>query len=317
MQPTIISEPKQSRHIILKIILTVVILGVIAGITFIVIQKVQYANKENDVKTELIKQNKLMKTSMKDNIFPSTLPGDVKTTDKVIINANVSLSGTTYCIEGKNKQDTKIVFHMDKGTAEDTPKKGSCSDTASVAPLVPANVAVGSISAGAVTLNWNETPYAASYTIQCATDQSFINDLKSKTTSDTSMTLSDLKGGVQYYCRVAASNSVGKSEWSPTVDALTNAISVVPKELKVTTNSSTSLHYSWKAVPGATSYILEYATDSNFMKDVIKVTTNTTSGDAIGLKPYTPYSFHVKAVTAQFDADHASFSEEVLGRTAK
>lgn len=317
MQPTTQPEPTQNRHILLKSIISIIAIIVIAGVAFLIVQKVHQTNLENIVKTELIKQNKLLKASVKNAVFSSTLPSSIKSTDAVIINATISMSGTTYCIDGTNKQDEKVVFHMDKSTADDKPDKGSCADTATNAPLVPADVSVGSIGAGVVTLAWNEAPYAASYTAQCATDASFITGLKSKTTSNTSVTIDGLTGGTQYHCRVAAGNSVGQSEWSQTVDALTNAVSVVPTELKVTTKSSSSLHYSWKAVPGATAYVVEYSSDPNFIKDVIKVTTSVTSGDAIGLNAYTAYTFHVKAVTAQFDADHASFSEMILGRTAK
>lgn len=317
MQPTIISEPQQNRHILRKIIIAVVVLAIIAGVGVLVVRNVHQANLENTVKTELIKQNKLMKASAKNNVYPATLPGGVKTTDKVIINATVSASGTAYCVDGTNKQDAKVVFHMDASTPENEPAKGSCSDNATVAPPVPSDVAVGSVGAGAVNLTWNKAPYAASYTAQCATDTSFVSNLKSLTTTKTLITLDGLTGNAQYYCRVAAGNSVGQSAWSSIVEGLTNAVSAVPTELKITTVSSTQLHYSWKAVPGATAYVVEYSPDINFVQDVVRLTTTATSGDATNLKVYTAYNFHVRAVTAQFDADHAAFSEEILGRTAK
>jgi hypothetical protein len=317
MQPTIISEPQQNRHILRKIIITVVVLAIIAGVGVLVVRNVHQANLENVVKTELIKQNKLMKVSAKNNVYSPTLPSGVMTTSTVIINASVSTSGTEYCIDGTNKQDAKVVFHMDKSTPEDAPARGSCSDNATVAPPVPSDVAIGSVGAGAVNLAWNKAPYAASYTVQCATDKDFISGLKSQTTTKTLITVDGLSGNTQYYCRVAASNSIGQSAWSAIVEGLTNTISVVPTGLKITTVSTTQLHYSWQAVPGATSYVVEYSPDINFVQDVVRLTTTTTSGDAVNLKVYTAYNFHVKAVTAQFDADHASFSEEILGRTAK
>ncbi|MDB5179402.1 MAG: hypothetical protein JWN12_34 [Candidatus Saccharibacteria bacterium] len=317
MQPTIISEPQQNRHIVLKTILIVVILAVIAGVVVLVMRNVHQANLENTVKTELIKQNKLMKAAAKNNVYSATVPSGVKTTDTVSINVTVSASGTAYCIDGTNKQDAKVVFHMDKSTPDNEPAKGNCSDNATVAPLVPSDVALGSVGAGAVSLTWNKAPYAASYTVQCTTDKAFISELKSQTTTETSITLSDLAGNTQYYCRVAAGNSIGQSAWSSTIEGLTNAVSVLPTELKITTISSTQLHYSWKAVPGAVSYVVEYSPDINFVQDVVQFTTTATSGDVMNLRVYTGYNFHVKAVTAQFDADHASFSEEILGRTAK
>ncbi|MDB5160347.1 MAG: hypothetical protein JWO99_610 [Candidatus Saccharibacteria bacterium] len=319
MEPTTTPQPqlRQNKHVLIKIIVAAVILAVIAGIALLVYRSVHQAVLESDVKTELIKQNKIITLSAKGNIFPSSVPAGVKSTDKVVINASVSASGTAYCIAGTSKSDAKIVFHMDKSTPEDAPVKGSCSDSATVPPLTPSEVAIGSVGAGAVSLSWQTAPYAASYTVQCANDKDFTIGLKSKTTDTTAITLSDLGGDGQYYCRVSASNSLGQSAWSPTLSAMTNPISVAPTEMKVTTVSSTALHYSWKATDGALSYVVEYSEDDSFVKDVTRLTTTATSGDATGLKAYTAYYFHVKAVTAGFDADHASFSTEELGRTAK
>lgn len=317
MQPTITPEPQQNNHVVLKIIIGLIVLAVIATITIFVIRAVHQSGLENEVKTELVKQNKLIKAAAKDGVYSPTLPEGVKTTDKVTINATISASGTTYCIAGTNKSDTKIVYHMDKSTPETAPVKGNCSDGATVTPPVPSGVAVGSVGAGAVNLVWGATPYAATYTIQCATDQSFVSGLKIKTTKETSFSFTDLTGGAQYYCRVAASNSVGQSAWSSAVPAFTNAVSVAPTKVKVSTVSSSELAYSWNAVAGASSYVLEYSPDINFINDVVRVTTTATSGSAKNLKPYTAYYFHVKTATPGFDIDHASFSEEELGRTAK
>lgn len=319
MEPTYIPtiEPQQNRHIILKIIVIAVALVVIATIAVLVIRAVHQGGLANDVKTELIKQNKLIKTSAKNNIYSPTLPKGVGTTNKVIIDATVSASGTAYCIAGTNKEDTKIVYHMDKTTPDTTPVKGSCSDGATVAPLVPSDFAVGSAGAGVVSLTWNKAPYAATYLVQCANDKDFISGLKGQSTTDTALTITNLTGDTQYYCRIAASNSVGQSEWSAVVTAQTNPISVAPLKLQVSTVSSSELRYSWQAVAGATSYLLEYSTDVNFVNDVVRVSTTATSGSAKNLKSFTGYYFHVKAATPAFDIDHATFSDEQLGRTAK
>lgn len=317
MEPTYTPEPQQSRHILLKIIASIIAVVVIASIAVLVIHAVQKSGLENEVKTELIKQNKLIKSAAKNNVYSPTLPKGVGSTDKVNIDATISASGTAYCIAGTNKKNEKIVFHMDKSTPETAPIKGSCSDGATVAPLVPSDVAVGSVGAGAVSLTWSKAPYAATYVVQCANDKDFISGLKGQSTTGMSLTLTNLSSGTQYFCRVAASNSVGQSGWSPTLTASTNAISVAPTNLKVSTVSNSELKYSWAAVPGATSYLLEYSPDVNFVNDVVRVATTATSGSAKNLKTYTGYYFHVKAATPGFDIDHATFSEEQLGRTAK
>jgi hypothetical protein len=319
MEPTITTQPqpKPNRHILLKIIVSVVVLLIIAGATVLIARTVHQANLEGDVKNEVIKQNKFIKASAKNNVYSPTLPAGVKTTDKVIIDATVSASGTTYCIAGTSKVDAKIVFHMDKSTPEDQPAKGSCSEGVTVPPTTPPDVAVGSFGAGVVNLTWGKTPFALSYTAQCATDKDFVSGLTSKITNDTFVTMDGLTGNTHYYCRVAAGNNLGQSEWSSTLDAVTNAVSVAPTDLKITTISQSELGYSFKPAEGATAYVLQYSTDINFQDDVVNVTINTTSGSVKGLKTATAYLFHVKAVTAGFDAPAAAFSDTQLGRTAE
>jgi cytoskeletal protein RodZ len=317
MQPTTISEPQPKRHILLKVIVSIIVLAVIAGVTVFIVRAVHQASLQNEVKTELIKQNKLIKSAAKNNIYSPTLPTGVKTTDKVIINATISVSGTVYCIAGTSKSDGKIVYHMDKSTPEDQPQSGSCSGSATAPPETPSDVAVGSVGAGAVSLTWGEAPYAASYTVQCATDKAFISGLKSKSTSSTAVTIDGLDGSSHYFCRIAASNNLGQSSWSSTIDAVTNAISLAPTDLTLNTVSQSELSYSWKPVDGATGYILEYSPDVNFVNNVVTINTNVTVGSVKGLKTYTAYYFHVKAVTSGFDSSRATFSGMVLGRTAE
>lgn len=317
MQPTITPEPQPKRHIILKIVIALIVLVIVGVVVFMVSRGIQQTNLENDVKTELIKQNKLIKQSSKNGVFPASFPAGIGTTDKVIIKATLSGSGTTYCIDGTHKKDNKVIYHMDKTTPEDAPLKGSCSDSTTSVPVVPTDVAIGSTGAGVINMTWSEAPYAASYIVQCATDKDFVTGLQSATVSGATATLSGLGGNVQYYCRVAANNSLGHSEWSATVTGIPAATSVAPTDLKVTTVSQTELSYSWKPVDGASSYILEYTPDIGFNSGIVTINTTATSGSVKGLKTFTAYYFHVKAVTPGFDAARAAFSGMVLGRTAE
>ena len=79
--------------------------------------------------------------------------------------------------------------------------------------------------------------------------------------------------------------------------------------------SSSELSYSWDVVPKAQYYILQYTTDINFVKDVTQIRVDGTSGSITGLKTYTGYFFRAEAVTADFDATHAAFSDPAFART--
>jgi heme exporter protein D len=323
MEPTIVTEipqitqPPQGRPSLVKIVGIVIGLAVLAGIIILVVNVVHHNNLVNEVKTELIRQNKLIQATAKNGVYPNEIPLGVKSTNNVAIKAAISATGADYCIAGTNKLDKTIVFHMSKSTPLGIPVSGDCTQNATTAPLMPTGFAIASVGAGDISLEWSATPFAASYTAQCSTDKDFVSALATSTASGTQTTLANLDGNTQYYCRVAAINSVGQSLWSPTLPAFTNAISVAPSDLAVATVSTTQLHFSWAPVPGAQSYILQYASDINFTQGVVTVPTTATSGDATNLQDYTAYYFHVKAVTPGFDADRATFSDEILGRTAK
>lgn len=317
MPPTITVQPQPKRHIIAKVVVVIVVVAVISGIALLVINAIRQAAIETDVKSEIIKQNKLVLASANDGVYPLTLPEGVKSTETVSITVAISTSGATYCIAARSLSDEKVIYHMDKSTPQDSPVEGDCSDGATVPPAIPGGVSVSSVGAGAIVLAWDEAPYAATYLVECAEDEAFLKGTKTATSQSLTATVSDLSANVDYYCRVAASNSQGQSGWSQIVSGVAKAFSEAPKELKIETVSKTELRYSWKSVFGATSYVLEYSPDNSFVQDVVRITVGSTSGSVKDLKTYTEYYFHVKAITPTFDSSQAAFSDVVLGRTAK
>jgi hypothetical protein len=123
-------------------------------------------------------------------------------------------------------------------------------------------------------------------------------------------TCNDLKPGTTYFVHIRANNAGGAGPWSNAQSASTTAISTAPSKLTLKATSNNSINYSWDPVDGAQGYVVEWASDVNFTKDVKSASLTASSGTASGLKPDTRYFFHVKAVTANFDAAHAAFSPE-------
>lgn len=319
MQPTISAiEPQPKRHTLRRVIIIILGLAIIVTAIFFIVQNVQHANQVNDVKTELIKQNKIIKASAVNNVYKQTLPPSVASTKTVKIDANIATAGTSYCISATSTTDTKITYHMDEKTAEDVPVNGGCtSGNSTTTPSVPGNVSIASTGPTDVTVQWNTSIYAADYTVQCATNGSFTAGMKMQKTSSLSLKIDGLTGDTLYYCRVAANNAHGQSLWSTTAQARTSLYSQPPSNMKASIVSSSELSYSWDAVPGAQYYILQYTTDINFMKDVTTVRVNSESGSIKGLQPYTGYFFRAEAVTAHFDQTHAAFSDPAFARTTK
>lgn len=317
MQPTIPIEQPPKRHILRNIFIGVFLLAIVGVITYFVIGAIHHSSIVGEVKTEVIKQNKIMRATVDRGMYSPDIPKGVASTDKVHIELAVSMSGLSYCLSGKSVEDEGIVFHMDAKTKEDTPLAGGCSESASSAPTVPAGVALTSTGTDAITLEWKAAPYTEKYVVECALSETFVSGLKTVSTSQVEVTLSGLEGNTSYYCRVAAKNSKGQSVWSPVVTASTQLASPVITTLKITTVSSKELAYSWQPVSGALSYVLEYSTDNSFLKDITKIETTETTGIIKGLKSYTGYFFHLKVITAAFPEDRAAFSPIVQGRTSR
>jgi hypothetical protein len=321
MQPTTtpltpIEQPPK-RHILRTIILVVIALIIVGVATYFIAGNVQQANYEHDVKTELMKQNTVLRATAVNSVYKQTIPASIKSSDKVKIEVAISASGTSYCMAATSVGNAKIVYHMNEKTPADVPEKGTCIDAVTVAPSTPGDVAVASTSSTGITLEWSTSPYAASYNLQCAQDDSFINGLKLQPASGTSATVSGLSGNTAYKCRVAAVNTIGQSAWSLVVTAQTSLYSQPPANMKANIVSSSELSYSWDPVPGALYYNLQYTTDISFVKDVTTVRVDTTSGSIKGLKSFTGYFFRAEAVTSSFDDTHATYSGPAFARTQK
>ncbi|RWZ78162.1 MAG: hypothetical protein EOT05_00080 [Candidatus Microsaccharimonas sossegonensis] len=320
MQPTTITieEPQQKRHTLRWIIIGLLAVGIIAAVVFFIIQQAQRVNLENSVKTELIRQNKIIKSSAMNNLYKQTLPSTIASTGIVKIDAKVSVTGTSYCISATSNVDSKVAFYMNEKTPEDGPISGNCtSGKTSTLPSVPGSVAVSSSGVNDITLSWMASLYATGYTVQCAKNQSFTIGLSSQSTINQSFRIDNLVANTSYYCRVAATNPNGQSTWSSTLQAQTNLYSQPPLKMTATIVSSTELSYSWDAVPGAEYYVLQYTTDINFMNNVTELRVITTSGLIKGLQPYTGYFMRAQAVTANFDQTRAAFSNPAFARTKK
>jgi hypothetical protein len=320
MQPTITptEEPQPKRHIIRWIIICILAVAVIATAVFFIVKQVQHVNLENSVRSELIKQNKIIKSSASNGVYKQMLPTTVASTSKIKIDAIVAVSGASYCISATSIADTGVAFYMNEKTPDDNPVSGSCtSGNISITPSVPGDVAVSSTGTTDITLSWTASVYAAGYIVQCATNESFTAGLHSQSTTNTSLKVENLVSSTPYYCRVSATNQNGQSLWSSVLQAQTGLYSQPPLKMSSTIISSSELGYSWDSVPGAEYYILQYTTDINFMTNVAQLRINSTSGSIKGLQPYTGYFMRVEAVTTNFDQTHAAFSDPTFARTKK
>ena len=299
------------------IIISAIAVIVIAFAATAVIYFIGYSSTVSHIKKNLTQVGAAFETAKsKTSAYPADIPSTVSTTsDKVALSGGGSFDGVSYCVTGTATYVNKpISFHIDSASHE--PRANSCIDSTDMAPSVPLELTILNIDPASITLSWSASVGARAYTIQCATDDQFKNNVvDARVTSSPSGTCNNLKSGSSYYVHVKALNSTTESKWSSVIIAKTAALSVVTTNVKVTPVSKTEIQYSWDAVPGATSYNIQRSTDINFMGGLVNTQLTATSGSAKGLTPGTTYFFHVQAITPGFSTASAAYSEEVYTKT--
>jgi len=171
-------------------------------------------------------------------------------------------------------------------------------------PPPAAPVATGITTTG-FTASWGASATATSYVIDVATDNLFISILASYNDKNvgnvTSYNVTGLISNTNYYYRVRAINAGGEGASSSGVQVTTTlvapSITVTP-----TTILSTSFVAVWNAVTGASSYVIDVATDNLFSSILASYTDknvgNVTSHNITGLTPNTNYYYRVRAINA-------------------
>lgn len=311
------SQPPK-KQILRNVIVAAVAIILAAVAMVLLLRQVQHSQQVDAVKNTLISQNKIMQASVKDGVYSATAPVQVASTKEVQISSTVSSDGKSYCISGKSLKDEKIVFNIGTHTPADAPKEGGCDAKGNaIVPTKPPLPSVGSMTAESVNLTWDQSAFATSYNLRCSMDKNYMSDVAKGDSNANNGTVKGLKGSATYFCSVQAVNETGVSLWSDSVTVQTTIISTAPADLKITPVSKSEIQYSWSAVAGATSYELEYSSDPNFVKDVVKVTVTNVSGSMTGLKADTLYYVHVRAFTEQFNVSNAAFSGVVEEKTLK
>jgi hypothetical protein len=137
--------------------------------------------------------------------------------------------------------------------------------------------------------------------VQVSTVADFSTLLTNSSVATTSLSLSGLAGGTVHYWRVNATNTAGTSAWSAvrsftTANIATLAAPVLVSPASGATNVSINPAFSWNASTGATSYVLQVSTRSNFSVLVVNRTgITTTTSSVTGLRKNVTYYWRVRA----------------------
>lgn len=118
-----------------------------------------------------------------------------------------------------------------------------------------------------ITASWNSISHASGYSYQYADNASFSNAVSS-TTTDTQVVLNDLTPNTLYYFRVRATTSDSDYENSGYASASAKTLQYplnTPTLNNVLPLSDTELFVSFDKTDNASSYIIEYSTNSSFV----------------------------------------------------
>ena len=177
-------------------------------------------------------------------------------------------------------------------------------------PAAPTALAATAVSESQINLSWkdnstNETGFA----IDRATNSKFTKNLVTtrvlaNSGASASASITGLSPSTTYYFRVRATNAIGASGNSNTVNATTTAATqppAAPTLLSATAVSSSQINLTWTDnATTETGFAIDRATDVNFTQNLITTTvgTNITSTSITGLSPSTTYYFQVRATNA-------------------
>ena len=157
-----------------------------------------------------------------------------------------------------------------------------------------------------ITLDWNSSNGATSYTLQVSENSNFSSPIVDQSgITSSSKQVSVLKNDTKYYWHVNAKNSVGTSSWSSTYNFSTSSLtsSLSAPSLRSPANGSTgvSLEISldWNSTSGADSYSLQVSETSSFSSTVVDQGEITSSNKQVtGLKGNTKYYWRVNAANS-------------------
>jgi len=174
-------------------------------------------------------------------------------------------------------------------------------------PVAPTAKAATNVLPSSFTANWNSvTGIVSDYRLDVSTNSSFtsfVAGYQDLSVSGTSRSVTGLSSSNTYYYRVRARNSGGSSNNS---NIITTAYILPPVANAATSVNSSSFVANWTPVTGATGYVIDISTASNFSTFVYTYnnasTTNFTGDPNRSVAIYgmiysgTTYYYRIRAV---------------------
>jgi photosystem II stability/assembly factor-like uncharacterized protein len=176
---------------------------------------------------------------------------------------NLAIAGTTQSITGLTA-GTPYQFRIRALNGSGTSTNSSSTNTITLCDA-PTATAASAVTVSSFTANWSAITGAADYRIDVSSDPSFsfvVGSYNNQTVAGTSLSVTGLNAGTNYYYRVRAVNVSGSSASSGPINVLT--LPTAPVANDATSVGSATFGVSWNAVSTATSYFMDVSTSNIF-----------------------------------------------------
>ncbi len=225
----------------------------------------------------------------------STFAGGIIVNDSTLTDTSRAVTGLTF----STKHFWRVAAKSAGGTSAWSSLRRFTTLAAPAAPalLSPADGVLG--QPFSLSLLWQTSASAASYTVEVGTDSAFAGGIifSDSTFTDTTASLSGLSIGTKYFWRVRGKNVAGVGTWAGPWDFTTLAPPVASSLLSPAdsaTDQTLSPVFVWSTAAFADLYTFELSTDSGFGTLVESDSTLTDSTKSVsGLLAATPYFWRV------------------------
>lgn len=225
-----------------------------------------------------------------DNSFTSILAGY----------SDVSVVSTSYSVVGLTSGIT-YYYRVRAINAGGTSSNSNVTSVITVTDPPIADAATSILNNG-FTANWQSSIGATSYQIDVSLSNTFSPNLSgynSLSVTGTNYSVTGLASGQTYYYRIRAVNSGGVSTHSNIVSTIT--LSAAPPANSATSITTISFTANWNPVLGATSYLIDVATDLGFTSILASYNDASVTGTSYvvsSLTPGTLYYYRVRAANS-------------------
>jgi len=288
------SKLTTSGFTIVELLVVIVVIGILAAITFVAYSGIQSRASIALITGDLKQANTQLGVFSVDNNeqYPDDLDQannnkGLKFNDKATLmyTAYNESAPADYCLTAIMGE---LVYHISARTA---PSPGYCTDHAPTGVVSPPSLNTTAVSSSQINVDWEAIEDADSYILEYSTDENFAANVTTiNSITGITRNVTGLSASTTYYFRAYSVNSVGTGSVSDVVSDATSAAPVAgAPSCTLAVNSPSQITVSWTTVSGAASYNIEYSTASSFATKTA-ITGLTTSPRALtGLSAGTRY----------------------------